>query len=233
MPGVDPSIVRDFPFFRGLPEEDLRSVLRSATTRRIPKKEAVFSQGEAAHEFFVLLHGHLKVVQTSPEGRQVIVRIVNPGEIYGVAMAMGRSDYPATAIAMEESITLAWPSSAWAGMIERAPILAANALQAIGQRVHAAHTQVREVATEEIERRIAHVLLRIMPGGVEGGSEVSEAEFPITRRDIAEMTGTTLFTVSRILSAWEEQGLVAGGRERIAIRDPARLKEIAEDASLG
>ena len=117
-------------------------------------------------------------------------------------------------------------------MVDRAPILAANALQAIGQRVHAAHTQVREVATEEIERRIAHVLLRLLPNAIEGVA-AAEVEFPITRRDIAEMTGTTLYTVSRILAAWEEQGLVAGGRERIIINDPAKLKEIAENASPG
>lgn len=232
MPGPDPSLVRDFPFFKGLSDEDLRAFLQMARTRRIPKKESVFRQGEVANEFFVLLHGHLKVVQTGQDGRQVIVRVVNPGEIYGVAVAIGRDDYPATAIAMEESITLAWPSSAWASMVDRAPILAANALQAIGQRVHAAHTQVREVATEEIERRIAHVLLRLLPNAIEGVA-AAEVEFPITRRDIAEMTGTTLYTVSRILAAWEEQGLVAGGRERIIINDPAKLKEIAENASPG
>jgi CRP-like cAMP-binding protein len=55
-------------------------------------------------------------------------------------------------------------------------------------------------------------------------------EFPITRQDVAEMTGTTLFTVSRILSNWESQGLVAGGRERISIREPAKLREIADRA---
>jgi len=230
MPGPDPSLVRDFPFFKGLSEDDLRAFLQTARTRRIPKKEPAFRQGEAANEFFVLLHGHLKVVQTAPDGRQVIVRIVNPGEIYGVAVAMGRNDYPATALAMEESVTLAWPSSAWAGMVARAPVLAANALLAIGQRVHAAHTQIREVATEEIERRIAHVLLRIMPSDVGTTVDAGEVEFPITRRDIAEMTGTTLFTVSRVISGWEQQGLVESAREKITVKQPARLREIAEGA---
>ena len=100
MPGPDPSLVRDFPFFKGLSDEDLRAFLQMARTRRIPKKESVFRQGEVANEFFVLLHGHLKVVQTGQDGRQVIVRVVNPGEIYGEAVAIGRDDYPATAIAM-------------------------------------------------------------------------------------------------------------------------------------
>src|SRR5262245_2164769 len=98
MPGPDPSLVRDFPFFKGVSDEDLRAFLQTARTRRIPRKEAAFRQGQVANEFFVLLHGHLKVIQIGPEGQQVIVRIVNPSEIYGVAVAMGRNEYPATAI---------------------------------------------------------------------------------------------------------------------------------------
>ena len=228
MPGPDPSLVRDFPFFQGVSEADLRAILGLARTRRIERKASVFEQGEPADEFFVLLHGHLKVMQTTPDGRQVIVRIVEPGELYGVAVALGRPDYPATAIAMEESLTLVWPTSSWAALMERAPVLAANALKTLGKQVQEAHTRFREVSTEESERRVAHALLRIVEqGGGEPGQAV-EVEFPITRQDLAEMTGTTLFTVSRILSAWEQAGLVAGGRERINVKDPARLREIAE-----
>lgn len=227
MPGPDPSLVRDFPFFRNLSDDDLRAVLTSAKTRRIERKSLAFAQGQAAAEFFVLMHGHLKVVQTAPDGRQVIVRVVEPGELYGVAVALGRSDYPASAIAMEESITLVWPSSAWEGMVRRVPLLAANALQTMGQRIQEAHTQVREVSTEEVERRVAHALLRLVEASGRGPGEAN-IDYPITRQDIAEMTGTTIFTVSRILSSWESQGLVVSGREKISVREPGRLREIAE-----
>ena len=60
---------------------------------------------------------------------------------------------------------------------------------------------------------------------VEQGVEI---DFPISRQDVAEMTGATLHTVSRILSAWEQQGLVEGGRQRIVLRDPHRLFALAE-----
>jgi len=230
MPGLDVSLASDFPIFRDIAEEDLRTILNAARTRRIERKAAVFEQGQTATEFFVLLNGHLKIAQTTPDGRQIIVRIVEPGELYGVAVALGRPDYPATAIAMEESLTLFWPSSAWAGLVERAPQLAVNALHTIGQRVQEAHTHIREISTEEVERRVAHLLLRIVKVSRRQPGEVADVAFPITRQDVAEMTGTTLYTVSRVLSAWEKQGLVGGGRERITVKDPARLKEIAEPA---
>lgn len=228
MPAPDISQVRDFPIFRNIEEDDLRAILAAAKTRRVEKKATVFEQGQAAAEFYVLMHGHLKVVQTAPDGRQVIVRIVEPGELYGVAVALGRPDYPATAAAMEESVTLVWPSSAWAGLVARAPLLAVNALQTIGQRVQEAHTQVREVSTEEVEGRVAHLLLRLAKVSGRKPGEAAEIEFPITRQDVAEMTGTTLYTVSRVLSGWEQQGLVDGGRERIVVKEPAKLKVIAE-----
>jgi len=148
----------------------------------------------------------------------------------GHAVALGRPDYPATTIAMEESLTLVWPSARWADLVERMPLLAANALKTLGQRVQDAHTRIREVSTEEIERRVAHALLRIIAQQEHAPGEAADVGLPITRQDVAEMTGTTLFTVSRILSAWEQQGVVSGGRERISVRLPAKLREIADRA---
>jgi CRP-like cAMP-binding protein len=99
-----------------------------------------------------------------------------------------------------------------------------------GSACREAHTRIREVSTEEVERRVAHLLLRIVKQSGRDPEEAVEVEFPVTRQDVAEMTGTTLFTVSRILSSWESQGIVAGGRERISVRQPAKLRKIADRA---
>jgi CRP/FNR family transcriptional regulator, nitrogen oxide reductase regulator len=230
MSGPDPSLVSDLQLFRNLSGDELKAVLAVARTRRIEKKAVAFEQGQAATEFFVLLSGHLKVTQTTADGRQIIVRIVEPGELYGVAVALGRTDYPGTAMAIEECVTLVWPSSAWPQLVERAPRLAVNALQTIGQRLQEAHTRIREFSTEEVERRVAHLLLRIVRMSGRTPGEAADVAFPITRQDVAQMTGTTLFTVSRVLSGWEQQGLVGGGRERITVKEPARLRVIAERA---
>lgn len=84
------------------------------------------------------------------------------------------------------------------------------------------------MSAEEVERRVAHAILRLARQAgrrIEGGVQI---DFPITRQDVAQMTGTTLHTVSRILSAWEDQGLVEGGRKRIVLRDAHRLFLLAE-----
>jgi CRP/FNR family transcriptional regulator, nitrogen oxide reductase regulator len=224
---LDPSLVRSFPFFGQLGEDEIRAVLRLARTRHIDRKGLAFAGGQNAGEFFVLLHGHLKVVQTSSKGQEPIARIVKPGELYGMAVALGRKTYPATAIALEESITLVWPSSTWASMLQRSPALAVNALQALGQRVQEAHARVGELSTEDVERRVAHALLRLSKTETASSHQVVQIGYPVMQKEIAEMSGTTLFSVSRVLSTWKEQGIVVSGRERIVIRDMERLKAIA------
>ncbi len=230
MAGVDRSLVAGVPLFAGLAPEALDDVLAEATSVRYPKGKDVFAQDEQAHSFFLLLHGNLRVMKLTPDGQQVVVRFVSTGEVFGIAMAMGRTSYPATATAVIDSIALVWPATAWPRLIASHPTLAVNTLQTVGSRLPDAQPRVVEMSTEEVERRVAHALLRLARQAgrkVEAGIEI---DFPISRQDVAEMTGTTLHTVSRILSAWEAQGWVEGGRRRIVIRNPHKLFALAENA---
>lgn len=227
MASIDRSLVAGMPLFAGVAPADLDALLAEARSTRYAKNAAVFTQGEEAQSFFLLLHGHVRAAKTTPAGQQVVVRYVTPGETFGVAVAIGLGHYPATAVAVDESVALAWPSAAWSRLVERHPALAANTLQAVGARLQESHGRVIEMSTEQVERRVAHALLRLAQQAgrkVESGIEI---DFPISRQDIAEMTGTTLHTVSRILSAWESDGLVEGGRQRIVLRDPHRLFQLA------
>jgi CRP/FNR family transcriptional regulator, nitrogen oxide reductase regulator len=230
MANVDPSVVVGLALFRDLSREDIEAILREARSTRFPKNAHVFEQGAEAHSFFLLLHGHVRAVKTTPDGEQMVVRYVSPGEVFGVAKAIGIAHYPATAVAAVDSIALSWPSAAWPRLAARYPGLAAGTLATVGARLQEAHARVVEMSTEEVERRVARTLLRLANQAgrkVERGIEI---DFPISRQDIADMTGTTLHTVSRILSAWEQQGFVESGRQRVTLRDAHKLMEIAEGA---
>ena len=208
MANLDRSVITDLPMFAGVGGDRLDEILNEAQSLRYAKGTNVFEQDAPATSFFILLDGHLRVTKLTPAGQQVVVRFVAPGEIFGVAKAIGRTTYPATATAVVDSVALVWPSAAWPRLIEKNPALATNALQTIGSRLQEAHTRVVEMSTEQVERRVAHALLRLAK---QAGRKVEEGvriDFPISRQDVAEMTGTTLHTVSRILSAWEAQGWV-------------------------
>lgn len=225
---VDRSFVKSLSLFERMSDAELDKFLSHASLRRVLQGEAVFKQGEFAHSFYLLLSGRLKVTQVTGDGQQFIVRVVHPGELFGFAKALRRRDYPGTATAAIESLVLCWPSELWEEFVEHNSRLAVSAIQTMGQQLEEAHTRIREMSTQEVERRVAHVILRLslLAGRKdESGIQIS---FPITRQDIAEMTGTTLHTVSRILSAWEARGLVKGGRQKILIRDLAGLSRLAD-----
>jgi CRP-like cAMP-binding protein len=231
MASVDRSLVAHLSFFAGLSAVEIDSLLKEARALRHPKNTNVFEQGADAHSLFLLLHGHVRAEKTTPDGGQIVVRYVSAGEIFGVAEAIGLKTYPATAVAAVDSMSLAWPSAAWPRMVAAHPTLAANTLQTVGARLQDAHTRVMEMTTEEVERRIAHAILRLVKQAGRKVDDGIEIDFPMTRQDLAELTGTTLHTVSRILSAWEQLGLVVSDRQRITLRDPHRLFALAENAS--
>src|SRR5690554_6423110 len=222
------SLLKNLDLFRSVSEHDLDTVLQIAQTIRLQAGEPVFQQGQVAENFYILLHGHLKVVQTTNDGEQVTVRYVTPGEVFGIARAMRRPTYPAACVAVEESIVLSWPSSEWDHVIASNPQFAFNALQTVGQRLQDAHSRIQELSTEVVEQRVARCILRLVDTSGEETDEGIAINFPITRQEIAEMTGTTLHTVSRLLSAWKDRGLVTTGRKRVTVCKMDDLIRLAE-----
>lgn len=225
---IDKSLVKGFPLFAKMTDAEVESLLAQATSRRLAVGEAVFDQGAPATHFYLLLHGRLKVTQVTPDGQQIIVRVVHPGDLFGFAKALQRTDYPGTAVCAAESIAICWPTELWPHFIDRNPHLAMTALHTIGKRLEEAHTRIREMSTQEVEKRVAHTVLRLVEQAGRNEAGGIRIDFPITRQDIAEMTGTTLHTVSRILSAWEGRNLVEGGRQKLLVRDVAGLRLLAD-----
>lgn len=225
---IDQWLVARLPPFQGLGAEELDGILASARSTHYDKDATIFGEEEEAHSFFLLLHGHVRVVKTTPDGSQIIVRYINEGELFGIAAAIGRTTYPANAIAAVDCVVLAWPTAVWSELASRYPSFAANAYGSVGARLQETQQRVVEMSTEQVEQRVAHAILRLVQQAGRKTPEGIEIDFPITRQDIAEMTGTTLHTVSRILSAWEGNGLVRGGRQKVLVTDPHALMLIAE-----
>ena len=225
---IDHSLVIGLPQFEGLSVADLEAILLDARSSRVPKDQAIFSQDEDAHSFFLLLDGHIRVVRTTPEGNQIIARYISAGEIFGIAAAIGRMSYPATAVAAVDCVVLTWPSSLWTLLASRFPAFGANTYKTVGSRLEEAHTRVEEISTEQVEQRVAHAVLRLARQAGRKTDEGIIIDLPISRQDIAEMTGTTLHTVSRLLSAWEDRGLIKSGRQKVTVVEAHRLFLLAE-----
>ena len=228
MSTIDRSLVSSLPIFADLSAGEIDEFLRDARPLRFPKDATVFEQGQEARSFYLLLNGRVRAQKLTPAGEQVVIRFIGPGEMFGVAMAIGHDSYPATAVAIVDSVALAWPNSAWPRLLARHPNLAVHTMQTLGARLQESQTRLLEMSTQEVERRIAHTLLRLLDQGGRKTSDGVLIDFPISRKDIAQMVGATLHTVSRIISAWESRGWVSSGRRKIVVRDRSKLSSLAD-----
>lgn len=227
MKTLDASLLVGLPPFADIERHRLDDLLSQATPSRYEKGQPVFEQGEAAHSFFLLLDGHLRVVKVTPDGDQVIARYISSGELFGLAHAIGRTTYPANAIAAVDCVVLSWPGAIWQATIERYPSFATNTYATIGSRLQDAQDRIVEMATERVEQRVANAVLKLANQTGKKTDDGILIDFPISRQDISEMTGTTLHTVSRLLSAWEQDGLIKSGRQKITVTQGHQLLLIA------
>jgi CRP-like cAMP-binding protein len=228
LPRLDESLLTHLPPFSKLGRHDIRTILDQATSRRYDEGVAIFDVGAPADRFFILLDGYVRVVRMTPNGEQVTALHVPTGQLLGIAKAFGRDTYPATAMTATESIVLSWPTRLWDSFVTDYEGFSTETYKTVGNRLEEMHNRVVEMATQQVEQRVANALLRLinqtgrkMPDGI-------EIDFPITRQDLSELTATTLHTVSRLMSAWEKRGLVQSKRKRITVTNPHALVEISQ-----
>lgn len=225
--------LQQIELFQGLPPADLAAIAKVAQGHRVKQGELFFRQGEPTTTLYVLIRGRIRLTQVTPEGHQVILRIIGPGEMFGLIAALGEASYPVSAQAVDDCLALGWDGETMAHLMERYTRLAFNAMHLLAARVKEFQDRYRELATERVERRVARALLRLARHSgkkVEGGVLI---DLPLSRQNLAEMSGTTLYTVSRILSQWEQEDIIEAGRERVLIRSPHGLVIIAEDLPPG
>lgn len=214
---------------RALDPATWADLFAAGTRRRVARGATLFAAGDEATALYLMVSGRVKLVRRNAEGQEVIVRFVGPGELLGAVAALPAARYPASAEVVEEVELAAWGREALAVVVAAHPGFAMALLGIVTRRMGEVQGQLQEMATERVAQRVARALLRLAR---QLGRKVDEGvliDLALSRQSLAEMTGTTLFTVSRLLSAWESEGLLEVGRERVVIRAPHRLVKIAED----
>ena len=213
--------------FQGLDQDAIQAAANAAHARRVKDGAFFFHQGDPARVLYVLVEGRVKFTQVTTEGQQVLLRAIGPGETFGAVAALGDAFHPASAQAIGDCTALGWESEVISGLMEQFPRLALNAVRFLAGRVEEFQDRYRELSTERVERRVAHALLRLARQLGKQADDGILIDVALSRQDIAEMAGTTLFTASRILSAWEQQGFIKSRRARLFILKPDDLQAIA------
>ncbi len=219
----------DLTLFKNLSAEEIRSILNAARPQHLEAGEFYFLQDDPAEAFYILISGKVRLLQFTPDGQQTLLRIIVPVTPFGAVALAEDEVYPVSAQAVEPCAALVWGKTLLNQLLSRYPRLAVNAVKIMAEHVQEFQQRFTEIATQRVERRLARMILRLAhQTGVKTPQGV-EVNLPLSRQDLAEMVGTTLYTVSRTLSQWESQGLIRAGRERILILHPHGLVKIAEE----
>jgi CRP-like cAMP-binding protein len=211
----------------GLADGEQRDLLAAGRPQVLKPRDVLGTQGEPADFLALVQLGHLKLSQVSAAGADSVVRFIGPGDCYGAIVLVTASRYPVSATAVEPARVLVWSRSSIVALTERIPRIKSNLFEEVTRRMGGVLDAVQELATERAPQRIARALLRLAQHGGTADPRGIRIVHPITRQEIADLTGTTLFTVSRLMSQWEYDGLLRTGRGAVTIIDPAALEVTA------
>jgi CRP-like cAMP-binding protein len=214
--------------FEGFSPAERERVLAAGTPRGLRRGEVLFREGEPAAAFYVVESGRIKLTQTTAGGEEVILRYLAPGDAFAAVALFEGGTYPVSARATERTRVRAWPREVLRGLVREQPRLESNLLRVVSSHTRDALSRVRELATEPVAQRLARTLLRLAGQVGRREPDGAVAVERITQQEIAEIAGTSLYTVSRTLAEWEHRGIVETARQRFAIRDAARLAALAE-----
>jgi len=212
---------------RDLPDEALVRAHACARVERLPGHHRIFEQGDRCERAYAVAKGSVSIVQAGSDGGQAIIRFIAPGEMFGTVPLFTDHMLPADAITAEPSVVLSWSEADINALIDAYPRMSMNIIRVIGTRLVELQDRVRELATQRADQRLARALLRLSRHDGNG-----ELAFPLRRKDLAEFSGTTLYTASRMLTAWARAGVLTSIGRRILIHDRAALHFLAEGRSL-
>lgn len=212
--------------FKGLPDRVVAGLVRNAQRRHLRRGTLLYSEGAPADALHMLTSGFVKMTHSAADGARVILQYVGPGEPFGTPAFVRDGRYRSDAVAATNVVELQWPSRVLRTALFEHPQLAVNACALLEARLRDLEGRLIELSKERVELRLARCVLRIVRKRGRTLSGRLEVPFPVTRQDLADMTATTLHTVSRILGAWERQGFVERGRERVVVTNSEALNSL-------
>jgi CRP-like cAMP-binding protein len=220
--------LRANPVFAGLPAREVEALAAVAHEERYRGREYVFMEGDPAQWLCIVRTGRVKILRHARTGRDVVLELLGPGEIFGGVAVIERRPYPASAQATETSAVLKLPAEALVALTERHPSVIRELALMIGRRLRAAHDSVRSLSGDPVEARLAATLVRIAERDGVRRPEGLHLPFQLTRQSLADMTGTTVETAIRVMSRWLRDGLVRDEDGRLLLTDLDALRALAE-----
>lgn len=214
--------------FANISRDEIVQISDCFKLREFKRNEYLFHEDQPASTFYIVMEGKVKILQTSAAGFEVILHVLGEKELLGALPMLGKGTYPAGGQALTDVLAYAIADDDFDSLLSAYNPMCINMLRFATHVLQNSLVKIREMATERVEQRIARTLTRLVE---QVGKETPEGillDAPISRQELAEMTGTTVFTVSRTLKSWERNNIIELGREKVVIKQQHDLVAIAD-----
>lgn len=202
--------------FKNVPAEALREMEKRMVERKYAKRESIFLEGDPAQSVWFVKEGYVKAMVDPSSGRCQTLCMVGAKQMFGSCCAFGGGAYPCHTVAETDVTVVSLPMKDFIALMEKVPQLSSALVIQLSKRLRQSK-DMQAFEQESVEKRILHVLVNL--------TEQFDTTIPLTRREIAEMVGTTVETCIRTFSKLEEAGLVSGVRGRITIKNIQALRD--------
>src|SRR5437773_1570720 len=218
---MQPSLFRKFALFAELDDRELAAIAAVAKTRRYAKDDAIFHADESGDVFCLIKEGQVKVTMISPEGKEIILSLMGPGDFFGEMALLDDEPRSATVVATEalELVTI-WRSDFLQILSENFSITK-KILAELSKRLRSASNRIESLATMDVYGRLARFFLELAQ---ESGKSLDNGYVAVTRpthQSIANMIGTSRDTVSRLIHDLMRQNLLLSEEKTIYLRKTA------------
>ena len=213
--------------FKNLGDDELKELEPYISTATFKKKEDIFAEGDQPEWFYIVAKGKVKITKLSHDGKEIILEIISPTDIFGGVAVLRNFPYPANAVAMEDTEVVRISRKNLMRLVDRFPNLMYCIALQLGDRMKSSYDSLKNIALERVEARIAALLLKLA-GKV--GIETKEGlliDMRLTKQDVADMVGTTVETSIRTFSKFKKQGLLADSDGKIIIKDRKGLAALS------
>jgi len=221
-------LLRVTPIFSRLASADRKTIPDVARVKQFGKGEVIFEQ-DSASEFYAIASGRVKIYKMMPNGKDVILEVFGPGDPLGAVAAYMDRPFPASAAALEDTTCVIIPRPAFFRLLETQPSLVRGLLLGLTTRLVDLTNRLAELTGGRIEPRLARLFVKL---SAEMGRQERGGTFiplPLSRQELADLTGTTIETCIRIMSRWNKDAIVRTEKDGFVVVDRAELERIASE----
>lgn len=218
------------PFFQELSEEQLREINQKFTANHYSKGETIYRQSDSSTMLRVVVAGNVKLVSHTLEGEGVLLDMLQPGDFFGNPAADSRDVYNETAETQTSACILSIRIADFRNIMNEYASVAMSVLDITADRLNESRQRIRHLTTLPVKKRLAHILVTLSNKFGEKHSRGLLIQLPLSRKDLADMAGTSAETASRVMSRFQDDGLITSGRQWVALKNKPKLLRIsAED----